>query len=91
MDPSAIWLAIAVALIGGISGAGGAFIGARVSAKVTRDVTNQTLAETKAARAEARQARFADQVVGLAVELLEEAPVDPKQNANWDNRSRADP
>ena len=65
--------AIGVALIGGLSGIGGAILGAWIGARAARDAARASQVEAQADREDARQARFADRIRDLAVSLAHEA------------------
>jgi hypothetical protein len=67
---------ILVAVIGGLAGLAGALLGAKVAAGATLAAAKTVQEESRADRLEARRTRFADQVNGLTVEVLEAVQVD---------------
>jgi hypothetical protein len=81
--------AIFVALIAAAAGIIGALVGSWIAARETKRASAMAHIEAQADRDEARRARFADRVSGLAVEVLQAAAADAHGvRLQWDRLER---
>ena len=81
--------AIYVALIAAAAGIIGALVGSWIAARETKRAGAMAHVEAQADRDEARRARFADRVSGLAVEVLQAAAADANGvRLQWDRLER---